>query len=267
MPMTHNHYQLLALDVDGTILNSAHQLTEKVRSALHQVADRGIPVVLVSARSPQSMLGFLEQIGLKGMFVALNGALVVGPNREPLSHFPMDFDDVRTILSLCERYHLTANLFAGFDWYIEQSNTMIEQQIAIVGFTPIIGRFVEDRLPVIDKMMVMGDDPAAMRSLYTQLNHGQPGVNAALSKATHCEITAASVSKATGLSYVCRHLTIPPSAVAAVGDNFNDIEMLRFAGLGVAMGNAPAQVKSEANVVIGSNDQDGVAEFVQKMFL
>jgi HAD superfamily hydrolase (TIGR01484 family) len=244
--MTHDHYKLLALDVDGTILNSAHQLTEKVRATLFQLTQQGIHVILASARSPQSMTGFIEQIGLNGMYVALNGALVVGPNRESLHHFPMAYDDIQTILWMCEHYQLTANLFAGFDWYVEQSNDMVEQQVAIVGFSP---------------------DPPTLSLFYDQLGHSQTAVNATLSKPTHCEVTAANVTKASGLTYICQQLDLPPSAVVAIGDNFNDLDMLDFAGLGVAMGNSPEQVKAKANLVIGSNDEDGVADFVQEMFL
>ena len=264
--MTHDHYKLLALDVDGTILNSAHQLTEKVRSTLYQLTQQGIHVILASARSPQSMTGFIEQIGLNGMYVALNGALVVGPNRESLHHFPMAYDDIQTILWMCEHYQLTANLFAGFDWYVEQSTDMVEQQVAIVGFSPIVGRLAEQQLPEIEKMMVMGDPPT-LSLFYDQLSHSQTAVNATLSKPTHCEVTAANVTKASGLNYICQQLELPRSAVVAIGDNFNDLDMLDFAGLGVAMGNSPAHVKAKANLVIGSNDEDGVAEFVQELFL
>lgn len=264
--MNPNDYNLLALDMDGTILNSAHQLTAPVRLALAQVADRGVRVVLTSARSPSSMRPYLEQIGLRELFVALNGALVVDSTHTLLHRRPMGAAEVETVLTLCTRYGLTPNLYTGFSWYVAQVNAMIERQIDIVKFRPQVGPFPDTILTTIEKILVMGEE-SAQRAFYADLCARQLQLLAAFSKPTYCEITAADVSKAAGLRYVCARLEIPAEAVVAVGDNFNDAEMLAFAGYGVAMGNAPAEVKRLARQVIGGNDADGVAHFLRETFL
>lgn len=264
--MLKNDYKLLALDMDGTILTSSHQLTERVRLALSQVANLGIPVILVSARSPSSMLRYAGQIGLREMMVALNGVLVVGQEREILHFTTLPSDDVQTILSLCERYDYTPNLFIGFDWYTERMNAKIERQISVVGFTPILGNFSNGTIRDVQKILVMGE-AATAPAFFADLERECGQIQASFSGPTYIEIAPAGISKASGLSYVCHRLNIPPAAVVAVGDNFNDIEMIQFAGLGVAMGNAPDEVKAIADLVIGSHDKDGVADFVERVFL
>ena len=264
--MNRNNIKLLALDMDGTILNSDHHLTMPVQLALQRVAKQGRPVILTSARSPASMLSFIRRLDLREMFIALNGALILGQDQTPLHHTTMTATEVKTVLALCDRYGLTPNLFAGFKWYVKQTTAMIERQIKIVKFAPVIGHFSKDILGTIEKILVMGD-LAAMRVFYNQLQVDSPNLNAAFSKPTYCEITGGGVSKATALSYVCRRLKIPPPAVLAIGDNFNDVAMLEFAGYGVAMGNAPAAVQHLADKVIGPNDEDGVADFIRQEFL
>jgi len=265
--MLKNDYKLLALDMDGTILTSDHQLTERVRLALSQVAGQGIPIILVSARSPSSMVRYADQIGLCEIMVALNGVLVVGQKREILHYTTLPYDDVQTILALCERYHYTPNLFIDFDWYTERMNAKIERQISVVGFRPILGSFSSSGvIHEVQKILVMGE-AATAPAFFTDLERECLRVQASFSGPTYIEVTPVGVSKASGLSFVCHRLNIPPAAVVAVGDNFNDIEMIQFAGLGVAMGNAPDEVKTMADLIIGSHDEDGVADFVERVFL
>lgn len=254
-------FRLLALDIDGTIINSHHQLTRKVRLALHQVAQAGVHVVMVSARFPPSVLDFASQIGLHEPVVTLNGAFVLDSQKQPLYRAVMDPADVLTILALCRLYNLEANLFIDFEWYVERIDDWIEQETAILGFTPSILPSLAAFADQTEKILIMGD-PARVRQLYDDLNRQARHISAAFSKPSYCEITGSGITKVTGLSQVCQSLNVPASAVVAVGDNFNDIDMLRFAGLGVAMRNAPPQVQAVADRVIGSNDEDGVADFV-----
>jgi len=263
--ITKNDYKLLALDVDGTLLNSRHQLTERVRHALQRVAQRGVRVVLVSARSPASMMGFVEQIGSPEMVVALNGALVVGPERELLLRLSFAESVVEQLIVLAAEFGLSVHLYSGFTWYTEQMSPIVKRQIAIVGFRPQLGPFPPDIVSHIEKILVIGE-ATALGVFYDQVSRQGLAVAMVYSMADRIELTAPRVSKATGLAEVCRRLNIPARATIAVGDNHNDRTMIEFAGLGIAMGNAPAAVQAVAQVVIGSNDQDGVAGFVDKLF-
>ena len=118
----------------------------------------------------------------------------------------------------------------------------------------------------VDKVLVMGH-AQAVSGLHDELvGHGL-SAKLSFSKPEYLEISPAGVTKATALSQVCQYLKLPVSSAVAVGDNFNDVEMLQLAGLGVAMGNAPAAVKQAAGLVIGNNDEDGLADFVERVFL
>lgn len=109
-------------------------------------------------------------------------------------------------------------------------------------------------------------NPDSLPTFHHQISQHNLNIDTSFSKPIYYEITAANISKATALSYVCQQLNIS-NATIAVGDNFNDLDMLRWASLGVAMENAPAKVKAIADLTIGSNNEDGVAQFVREMFL
>ncbi|MEM7345433.1 MAG: HAD family hydrolase [Chloroflexota bacterium] len=258
--------KLLAVDVDGTILNSAHQLTDPVCSALQQLSAQGIHVILNSARSPASMGRFTDRIGLQEMIVALNGALVLDAHGKPCHRTPMAVSAITTILSLSRYHNVTANLFTGFDWYVEKMDDLVQNQMNTVAFAPTVGILPNAVLAHIEKILVRGD-LAAMQAFHQQLTQQNLSLATSFSKPTFCEITAAGVSKATGLRYVCDTLAISADEVVAIGDNFNDVAMLEFAGYGVAMGNAPEGVQAIADEVIGHHNADGVADFVEAFFL
>jgi Cof subfamily protein (haloacid dehalogenase superfamily) len=266
MAMAYNAvpYQLIALDLDGTLLNTRHEMTDRARVALARVSRSGCHVILVSARPPRSVAGFARAIGLDAPYIALNGAVVIAPNGDFLHREVMSATDALMIREASRGHALVASFYSGFDCYVEAIDDTIEDETRIVGFGPAVSRLSGEMLQNVQKMLIMGA-PQDVRGLYEELVCKGLGANLSFSKPEYLEISPAGVTKATGLAFVCRHLDVPASSVIAVGDSFNDVEMLRFAGLGVAMGNAPQAVKQVASLIIHSNDEDGVAQFVDNL--
>ena len=261
-------YSLIALDLDGTVLNSNHAVTKKVRLALNRVIEKGVYVVLVSSRPPRSVLEIAKHIGTKDPIIALGGAVIANQNGDlvDLNNATIVHQDIKKILALSKRHNLTVNFYSGWDWYVDRLDRRVQNEIEIIGFTPNIVEALEqlDREP--EKILLMGEADS-LQNFHNEISQQTLGISTSFSKPTYYEITASNIIKATALDRVCQKLNISSSDTIAVGDNFNDLDMLRWAGLGVAMDNAPAEVKAVADLIIGSNDEDGVAYFVQETFL
>ena len=261
-------YSLIALDLDGTVLDSSHVITEKVSLALRQVIDRGIHVILVSSRPPKSVLDIARHINTKNLIIALGGAVVANQNGDLLNidRATIVRQNVAKILALSKQHNLTVNFYCGWDWYVARLDNRVQHEIDIIGFKPKVVEALEqiDREP--EKILLMGE-PDSLQNFHHQISQHNLRISTSFSKPTYYEITASNITKSAALALVCQKLNVSGSATIAVGDNFNDLDMLHWAGLGVAMDNAPAEVKAVANLTIGSNDEDGVAHFVQEVFL
>lgn len=256
--------RLLALDLDGTLLTSRHEITERSRRALSAAARAGWRVVLVSARPPRSVADIAGRIGLREPYVALNGGLVVDERGGILHSTVMRADDLHAVLRGSRARGLVANLFGGFDWYAERQDDLVAAEAHILGFGPTVGPLPEAALGGVSKSLVMGP-PEAVREFGEELRHGEWALHVTFSKPEYLEISPAGVTKAVGLARLCEHLDVPPARVIAVGDNYNDLEMLAFAGTAIAVYNAPDAVRAHADRVIPANDDDGVARFVEEL--
>jgi Cof subfamily protein (haloacid dehalogenase superfamily) len=265
--------RLLALDVDGTLLTSRHEVTDAVAAAVRRARGLGVEVVLTTSRPPRALWPILARLGLvePAVFVASQGALTgsysVQGTLRVLERRPMPAELARQVLSAAARLGLSANWFAGERWIVPRVDALVEQEARIVGVAPAVG-----------DPMAAGEGPDKILLLAPEVSPDQPGaavqpgaadllgaldlpegLAAEASTPTHLEITAAGVDKGDALAALCAQLGVAPEQVAAVGDGANDLAMLRFAGIAVAPANAPVDVRAAADLVAPSNDEDAVA--------
>jgi Cof subfamily protein (haloacid dehalogenase superfamily) len=267
-------YRAIALDLDGTVLDSRHRMPPGVRDTLRAASDRGYRVVLVSARLPRSVRQFVDAIGVQEPYVALNGALLVqyrpldgvSVDEDIVYRAPIQADDVRTVIDAARARSLVANVYADYGWYVETADEWVRAEAEIIGFGPDVGPIDGAVQSRTEKILVMGNAPA-VRRLHDDIAPLGLGIRLTWSMPEYLEIVRAGVDKGTGAARLCEYLGIAREQLIAVGDNFNDVEMLQFAGLGVAVGNAPDAVKAIAGRVIPTNDEQGVAHFVREILL
>ncbi|MGA2621901.1 MAG: Cof-type HAD-IIB family hydrolase [Thermoguttaceae bacterium] len=270
-------YRLLAIDVDGTLVNSKDELTPATRAALARATRAGLHVVLATGRRYRHTLHLVEPLAISVPLVTASGALV----KDPLDHrtlFKAEFDAgvLRAALALVERCGYDALLHAdtfaeGFDHYYARNvarNPYIAEYLAR---NAAWGRLWPDLVaqppPGIFACMVMGEQPE-MLELDQRLHAELPG-----RLATHvlrspryrgfiCELAPAGVTKWSAIHRLAAGWGIPQAAICAVGDDVNDIPMIRAAGLGVAMGNALPAVKAAADRIAPTHDDEGLATVV-----
>lgn len=263
-------YNILFLDIDGTLLNSRHQLTPAVQSAVSELWNRrGIPVVLISARIIAAVEPLCRELLLDCPCVSYTGALITHGDQILLSK-TFSRNDARSILETAG-HAVSVSVFRGDFWFVEREDKWTDQESVITRLSPRVTDLTsllwdwEAEKSDPHKIMLMGEE-AAIDRLEPVLKQQLPHLGIHRSKPTYLEITSGEVSKPSAMAFLCQRYGIPKEESIAVGDSWNDAAMIEFAGLGIAMGNAPDDIKKLARHVTATNDEDGVARVIEQFF-
>ncbi len=252
-------YDMIALDVDGTLLNEQHVLTQSTRKAVRQAAEGGAEIVLCTGRGPSNTFPVLEDLGLTGVIITHNGSATVdAAKKELLHHYPMEASLLAPYIAYCRQNGVHYDVNTPFDLYIESAAREAEAMYANYRITPI-KRAADDRLPEgLVKLTVFGE-MAVMDKVQAEWEAWPPGLQRIRSGDFFIDVQHAEASKGRALEQYAALRGVDRSRVLAIGNYYNDVGMLEYAGLGIAMDNSPDAVKSSADAVTLSNDEDGVA--------
>ena len=255
-------YSIVFLDIDGTLLDSRHQVMPCTRSHLQHLQQRGVPIILCSARPPKGVNLVAEQAGLTGPVACYNGGLIIDRDHTILRDVGIDIQQAMDFKRfVAERFpDLVVSAYLYNVWLAEDpQNPLILQESEISGCTPLKGSMEQVAFAAshIHKLLCMGD-AMRIRALQKEIPQHFPQLMALRSKATYLEILPQESTKGSAAQVLLAHYGLDAEQAVAFGDNDVDIDMLQYCGFGVAMGNAPKQVKEAADYVTASNDQEGV---------
>ena len=264
-------FRLIALDIDGTLTNSKKIISEKTKEQLIKYQKNGGTIVLASGRPTQGILPYAKTLRLReygGYILAYNGGCIIEcatgrviyQNKLSLSYVP-------EIFNIIKNFPVGINTYQG-DKIIagNQINKYTELEARINGMELVFrDNFVEYVDFDITKCLLHGE-PEVINELEKILNDkfgNELGIFK--SEPFFLEIVPKDIDKAKSLSRLLKVLSLHKDECIAFGDGFNDISMLKYAGLGIAMSNASDAVKKSADYVAGSNDEDGIAVLLSKM--
>lgn len=269
MSQDHRSYRLLALDADGTLFADDLQVRPAVREAIRAAKTRGVIVVLATGRSALGAQAIAQAIGLTDPIISYQGAMVHDPvSREVwLSRtFPRALVD--ELLAWAEPRDLDVTVYVDNVIYLKELRHPPEFYDRWFGLPLHVAPDLRAAIPGDPTKFLIIADPATHDLLTPELQSLFAGrLEVTRSHALFLEGTAPGVSKGTALAYLATRLGIRREEVIAVGDAGNDLEMLRWAGLGVAMGNAPPVVQAAADWVAPPVTEDGVAEVIRRFIL
>ena len=261
--------KLIAMDMDDTLLNETQQVTERTRDAIRRAMDAGVAVTIATGRMFQSALPFAQELGIQLPLIVYNGAMIrEGASGKTLFHRPIETELAQGL----------ADLFRERGWYLQKyvddrlyvadldENARFYADYARVEAIPQGRDFFQMRAAPT-KLLSMGDTEELneIRTAVTQL-YGDH-LYLASSKKRYLEMVDARVNKGEALAFLAGMLGIAQQEVMAIGDSMNDVDMIQYAGVGVAMGNANAIVSSAADFVSATNAEDGVAVAIEKFVL
>jgi Cof subfamily protein (haloacid dehalogenase superfamily) len=268
--------RLLVLDIDGTIAGKSNDVREPIKQAIRKAQAKGIQVAIATGRMYCSALRFHREVGSALPILAYQGAWIQDPVTQKIhQHLPvsrttaeqlLDYFESEALLSL-----LSVHFYINDQLYVREitPETQIYAQRADIVPKPV-GDLRKALSCEPTKVLALSDDTAIIEQLLGSLRKQYTPAELYLTKsvATFFEATHPAANKGTAVRYLAEELLgLNAKNVMAIGDNFNDVEMLEYAGLGVAMGNAPTDVQAIANWVAPSVEQDGAAAAIEAFVL
>lgn len=257
---------LIALDLDGTLLGPGEIVSERNRRAIARALERGVRVVLVTGRGVDLPIRISHELDLNLPVICCHGALTkdFGANRT-LVHIPVPLQYAKPMIEYAEHNHLSVGIYVEESfWRLEGSKVFMDDMRGpgwreakkfedVLHEAPTFIRFLGHE-SVNEMLRVFGDLPLNFR-------------HETWRDFEECAVLNREASKRNALARLCADFQIPRETVLAIGDSRNDIPMLRWAGVGVAMANAHPEVKEAVRHVTASNVEDGVAAAIERFVL
>ena len=270
-------YRLIALDLDGTLLDSQLQIRPRTIEALQLAREQGVQVMIVTGRHHSAAYAYWHQLGLDLPAICCNGAYIYDfKTGKALGGDPLPPAEARAFLKLARAYpvhlmvytdtamvheHDDVPLQEGMgDWAARLPENLRPRLASVASFDELI-----ESQAVVWKFLAVPDDTEAMEALLNEAN--TQGFYCVRSGGNRIDISRAGNSKGKRLAEFIEQRGLSPDQVIAFGDQDNDREMLQLAGLGVAMGNAHEDVRASADWVTGPNDGDGIGDALQRFVL
>jgi Cof subfamily protein (haloacid dehalogenase superfamily) len=261
--------KLVAVDLDDTLLDNNLTVSPRTASAIRQAIAGGVTVTMATGRMFSSAVRYAAELELDVPLITYNGALIrCSLSGETLLHKPLEEATARGILAFFKERGWYIQVYLDDKLYVKEfdDNARLYEELSGIRAIPV-GEELYSLAGTPTKMLALAE-PAMIPEIGTAVKNAfGDKVYAAASKAFYLEMTNPTVNKGIALDFLAGRLGIRQEEVMAIGDSVNDLDMLAYAGLGVAMGNASPAVKAAANVVTGANDADGVAEAIEKYVL
>lgn len=255
-------YKMVFCDIDGTLIDSKHQISKSTVQKIRELYRMGIPFIIVSARMPSGILLLQNELKIKAPVVCYSGALILNEHGDCIKTAGIGHEKAVLIDSFIKKEwkQVCCSAFCHDHWIVDNiHDEWVVQEQNITSSVPVEGGISDFILPEghIHKFLCMGD-AQQISKLNRAMKENFPDLSIYRSKDTYLEIMDGAVSKSDAVRYLCRNYDIPVEATVSFGDNFNDVDMLHATGTSFAMGNAPDEVKKQAQNVTLDNDHEGV---------
>ena len=260
--------KLIMSDIDGTILDKNHQLDSYLIELMPLLKQCNIPFVLASARSPLGIAPISKELGITDCPIACYNGALISLGDKILSQYSIDKSELLLLHDFLKKEFPTVsiNVYSGKDWLVNTIDEWVEIEATITGESPKVtslADFIRDEKTLVHKLLLIDNTDTIQKLQKTLSSIDFPQTDFYLSKDNYLEVTHNQVSKKQALLELANYYQLSLTEIMSIGDNYNDIPMIETAGLGVAMGNAPTDVKVCANKVTDSNDQNGVSKAIK----
>ncbi len=267
--MSAPHVRLLALDLDGTLVKGARGVTERSRAAIRAAQDAGVAVTIATGRMFQSARRFAQSLDIHIPIICYQGAMVRHPDTgELVTSHVLPIEPALALVAYAKRHNLHVNAYVDDELYMERmtaegrfyaETSRVDACLAKDLGAPI--RRGTTKLVIVtdeDRTVDLTEELRAEFGDVLEITRSHP---------RFAEAIRPGVDKGTGLRVVAQAQGVPVEETMAIGDNLNDLALVRAAGLGVAMGDGDPRVRAAADWVTGAYEQEGVASAIQRLIL
>ncbi|HOB08967.1 MAG: Cof-type HAD-IIB family hydrolase [Limnochordia bacterium] len=257
--------RLVALDIDDTLMDSKGNIPQANLEAIDRVRRQGVEVVLVTGRMHCRALPYARMLKLdpEQVLISYNGAMLRKISGEEIAHIPLEHHTALELIEYFQNRNRTVQIYHDDQLYVAEIDANVEYYMRMSGAEarPVgdLYRFAADQSKALSKLLVVGSEEEVAEEIsLAQIRFGSI-VQVVQSKKRYIEITHLDATKGKALAYLAGRLGYRREEVMAVGDGGNDLGMIEWAGVGVAVGNAPEHVKAAADFVTKTHDEAGVA--------
>ena len=287
-------YKLVAIDLDGTMLNQYGIITEKTKKAISKAQEKGVEVMIASGRAITSVKRFSKEINSNKYFISGNGAIVYDiKNNKILYENILSKTKALKIIKICEENSIYYNVYTENGiiaknlsyntlYYYKDNLTKPDENRTHINIVENVYDYFEQREEKILKIMICDEHKTVFNSIVRKLKELseievlevshmsrkiiKQGTDEIALEYFYTEVSAKDVDKWNALEEIIGLMNISKEEVVTIGDNANDLKMITNAGLGVAMGESAPYVKQSADIIAPTNDEDGVAIILNKIF-
>lgn len=259
-----NNIKLIATDLDGTYLNSESSISDYNKKVFQKLINEGIEIILATGRAFNGMRRYKDMIDNKNHSIVFNGSVIADTDGNFIYNKVIDEDSSRAIANLHNKYKVYLHVYSGNKYIVSKPDFYYKRYIEREKITDTIVGLENIEDFQFSKMVFIGDRDE-LESLQSEIRNNF-NVHTSFSHTNFLEVLAYGINKGSALEWLCNKKGIKREEVIAFGDNYNDIEMIEYAGIGVAIGNAEEDVKRKSDYVCLTNDEDGVGRFLSEYF-
>lgn len=260
------HYKLIAADLDYTLLRSDGTISAFTRDTIRRCMEAGVGLTFATGRMYCSALPFAQRLQLQLPLITYQGALLKGLDGRVMHALHLPQDMARELEKILHKSGMHYTIYADEKMYFSTFGQQFLDYARHIGVEPLAAPRGLGTLAVT-QFGVFGEPELIQqlqRSIATQFG---AGLHTVITNGRFLEICHPMAQKSYGLQQLAQHLGIARKEIIAIGDNNNDLDMLRYAGLGVAVENAVPAAKAAADRLTASNDEDGVAKLIAELVL
>lgn len=268
-------YKLLALDMDGTLLNSHKRVTPRTAQALSELAARGVPIAFCTGRNVAELRPYLDELSFIRYGVLVSGALVRDfASNEAIVSYPHDLNVALKLIEMGEREDAMVHVLTTGDSFIAKRDMGRLEDVGMGVYRPLYETCAVHVDDLADAVKAYEGEVLKVNLYHLSTESRERSrrrlegmrITVSTAETTSLECSPLGISKARGLAALCEHVGCTLEDVVMVGDADNDLEVLRSVGMPVAMGNAVPEVVRVAKLQVADCDHDGIAEVVERLF-
>lgn len=260
-----NEIKLIASDLDGTLLNSKKEITDYNKKILSElIHNRNIEFIISTGRPFESIVHYNEILNNNNDSIIFNGASIYDNNGNILHKKIIDEKASESIIKLLKNYKVCIHVYNDGKYIVSDKDFPIKSYVQMEHIVNIIYGLGNIDNYQFSKILILGEMDI-LNFLKKEIDSNF-NIHSCFSGNRFLEIVSKDANKGNALKWICENKGIDISNTIAFGDYFNDIEMLEYAGIGVAMGNSVDELKAKANYTTLSNDEDGFGKFLEKFF-
>lgn len=265
-------YKMVVMDMDDTLLRDDLSISDRTKEAIQKAQEKGIKIILASGRPTYAMTNYAKDLALHqyGSYIlSYNGGIITDcAKNEIIYQQALTKEQAHELYEISKEHNVHIHTYVGDDIITTKHNEYTDIEGRLTGMKVIEVEDFRDAVQDHVVKVLMLEEPSYLKEVEKTLKPwAKERLSMHISKPFFLEFTDKGIDKASSLEKLIQRLNISKEEVIAIGDSYNDLSMIHFAGLGVAMGNAPDDIKEVADHITDSNTQDGVAKVIEEFIL